>query len=265
MNTYNKDLIFIKLGGAAITHKSKPGKVNFSVLKRVSKEISGFYDDYKLLIGHGGGSFPHAVASKYDLSNGIETCGVRGFTEIQASAHALNNIVLEEFLKKKIPAISIQPSACTIMDNGKVKKMYYEPIETLLNNGIVPIIYGDIIPDRSKGCSIASTEMLFSYLARKLKPSKIIIGTDVDGVFTEDPKKGNGELIELIDKNNIQNILKNIKPTISNDVTGGMYHKVKELYKLSKLDIEIDIINLLKKDYLKETVKEKRLGTRILR
>ena len=42
--------------------------------------------------------------------------------------------------------------------------------------------------------------MLLSYLALKLSPKRIILGTDVDGVFTQDPKKGKGTLIKEINE-----------------------------------------------------------------
>lgn len=250
-------LVFIKLGGSAITYKNIPYKANFKVLKQVSKEISKIYKEKKLLIGHGSGSFGHRAALKYNLKQGLKSCGIKGFSEIHKAAHSLNVIVVSSLLEEGITAIPVQACVFTTMRNGKIKTMHTKAIENILQTNIIPVIYGDIIYDETKGCSIASTEMLLAYIAKKLKPKKIIIGTNVDGVLSK-----NGKLIPEINKKNFTSVLKQIKSPKKNDVTGGMRHKIEELAPLSR-NAETRIINLLKKNNLKRAVLGEKLGTRI--
>ena len=57
--------IFIKLGGSLITDKNAPHTINYDTLKRVVKELKEVIDsesELNLLVGHGGGSFPHPIA-----------------------------------------------------------------------------------------------------------------------------------------------------------------------------------------------------------
>lgn len=259
----DKEFIFIKLGGAAITFKDTPLKANTEVLKRMAKELATVQNDYKMLIGHGGGSFPHPVAKEHRVQEGIETCGAKGFYETQRAARMINSITMEHLLEQDLPVIPIQTSACTVMSNGEISEIYTKSIMEILRYGLIPVIYGDVVADLKKGCAIASTEMIFKYLAAKLKPSRIIIGTDVDGVFTKDPKSGEGELVPLISKKNHREVVASLggsEPVVP-DVTGSMAHKVEELYKISKMNIEVQIINLMKPGYLERAVRGEKVGT----
>lgn len=264
LNKEEKELVFVKLGGSAITFKDTPNKANTEVLNRVSEEIAQVSNDYKILIGHGGGSFPHPVAEKYKVQEGLEKCGAEGFTETQRAARTLNQIVLESLIENKVHAVPVQTSACTMASNGEIKEIHIHPLEEFIRLNLVPVIYGDVVVDETKGCTIVSTEMILKYLAHKLKPSRLILGTDVDGVFTVDPKKGEGTLIKEINEKNYKEVMQSVEKAKTTDVTGGMAHKVQELYNLSKLNIEIQIINLLKKDYLKRAIQgDTNLGTTI--
>ncbi len=262
-NPSSKELIFIKLGGAAITFKDKKNKVNFKILEQVSKEIAELSKDYRVIIGHGSGSFGHPAAEKYGVQKGLEFCGSKGFVETRKSANALNNIVVEHLVSAGVPAVPIQTSACTLLEAGKIKEMFYKPLKMQAERDLVPVIYGDAVFDLEKGCSIASTEMILSYLAEKLNPKKIIIGTDVDGVYTKDPKKGSGELVKEINQSNLSEILKKVSGASTTDVTGGMAHKVEELYSIAEKGSEVRIINILKKNNLKKAVQGENIGTLI--
>lgn len=263
-NRKQRELIFVKLGGAAITHKDREKAENKKVIEQIAKELSQVYKDKQLLVGHGGGSFPHPVAAKHKVQEGIKACGLQGFAETQNAARELNHIIVSTLIKHKVPAIPIQTSACTEASNGEIKEMHMELIDEFLTLGLMPVVYGDVVFDEIKGCTIVSTEMIFKYLTIKLKPSKIIVGTDVDGVFTQDPKQGKSTLIKEITHTNFNSVMKTLKktePKVS-DVTGGMAHKVQELYNLSKLNINVEIINLMKENYLKRAILgESGLGT----
>jgi len=257
------NLVFIKLGGAAITFKDRPSTANLQVIEDSAQTLSEFYKEIPMLIGHGGGSFPHPVAAQYKVQEGLSVCGAEGFVKTHEAAAEINAIVMEALLEKNIPAVSIQPSACTLMRAGMIEKMNTAPIKNALENDLIPIIYGDVILDTEKGCSIASTEMLFDFLAEELSPSSIIMGTDVDGVFTQDPKIGEGELIKEITPQNIGDVLEKLagqESTIT-DVTGSMHHKVKQLYELSQLGFDVQIINLLQKENLRKALGGEKIGT----
>ena len=62
-------MMILKLGGSLLTDKRKERSLREEDLKRIGKEIAEGAQAIKggLVIVHGGGSFGHPLASKYDL------------------------------------------------------------------------------------------------------------------------------------------------------------------------------------------------------
>jgi len=97
-----RNLTFIKLGGGLITDKSNPYTVKIKIIERLSKEIKEVRKNKKinLLIGHGGGSFPHTSAKKYKTAQGlINKKSKYGFCVVQNDAAKLNRIVVNSLIK----------------------------------------------------------------------------------------------------------------------------------------------------------------------
>jgi isopentenyl phosphate kinase len=261
-----ENLILIKIGGSLITDKTKPFTTRPDAIKRIAKEIKEALDekDMKLLIGHGGGSFPHQSAKKYQTNKGIiNDESYRGIAEVQNDASRLNRIFVQALIDEGINAVSIQPSAGLVAEDGKIVDWYTKSLEQMLEKNLLPIPYGDVALDTTKGCTILSTEMLLNYLARKLKPKKIIIAGEVDGVFTADPHKDpNAKLIPEITTSNFEEMKKYLEGSRGTDVTGGMLHKVEEMLELAQEGFTSEIINVLKEGNLKKAILgEEGIGT----
>ena len=253
-----KNLVFVKLGGSLITDKSKPYTTRDDVIKRLCKEIheSRKGKDFTLLIGHGGGSFPHISASKYETHKGvINEKSWEGFVRVQNDAATLNRIIVSSLIEAGENAISIQPSASCIARNDSIIEWYTKPIETSLSKGLIPVPYGDVCLDEKKGCCIISTEEIFRFLSERLKPERIIMMGKTDGVL--DSK---GETIKEITKKNFKDIKQSLDSSDGvADVTGGMVLKVE---KALEVGIEVEIINGLKPELLKRSLLgERGLGT----
>ena len=262
-----KELILVKLGGSLITDKSKPYTVRQPVLNRLAKEIaeSGCKN---MIVGHGGGSFPHQSASKYQTHRGIiNEHSKKGIVMVQKDAAKLNSIVVDTFHNYEIDAIPLQPSASVNCKNCEITKWDMGPIRRMLKCELIPVPYGDVALDEKTGCCIISTEKLLSYLAEKLGGKRIIIVGKVDGVMTADPNKDRrAELIKEITPKNFSGIKKSLTGSDGVDVTGGMLSKVESMLELAKLGIESEIINGDKPGYLKRALMgERGLGTVIKR
>jgi isopentenyl phosphate kinase len=133
-----------------------------------------------------------------------------------------------------VPAIRFQPSASTRTRGEQL--MYFEtfPIKEALKHNLVPVVYGDVSVDANQGMSIVSTETLFDNLARELTPNRIILVGHVDGVYTEDPlTHPDAELIEDIDRTNWEEVEARLSGSHGTDVTGGMFTKVRDMYRLT--------------------------------
>lgn len=258
-----RELTLVKLGGSLITDKSMPYTARYDVLYRLAREIrEAGYDN--LIIGHGGGSFPHQSAHKYQTHKGIiDEKSHKGLSVVQNDAAKLNLIVVETLIENNINAMSVQPSSIAICENGIIKKWDIEPITRMLEMKMLPIPYGDVALDVKRGCCIISTETILSYLAVRMKAKRIIIAGKVDGVFSGFSERGiKAELIREITPENYDEIKKHLAGSDSVDVTGGMLHKIEKMMELTMHGITTEIINGEKPDYLKRALEgETGLGT----
>lgn len=233
------ELILLKLGGSVITDKTQPFTARIDVIERIAAEIKNALvergDDLQLIIGHGSGSFGHMAAAKYQTHQGaVSAESWLGFAEVAAAAAELNSIVMKLLRGAGVPAIKFQPSASTRTRGEQL--MYFEtfPLKETLKHGLVPVVYGDVSVDATQGMSIVSTEKLFDNLARELSPSRIILAGQVDGVYDKDPlTHPDAELIEDIDRSNWDEVEALLGGSHGVDVTGGMFSKVREMYRLT--------------------------------
>ena len=267
------ELILVKLGGSVITDKNKPFTEDIKTIKRLAKEIHEARQEkkIKLIVGHGGGSYPHTAATEFRTNEGVkDKRSYEGIAKVQDAASRLNRIIVRELMDVGENAMSIQLSSCSVCEDGSIKEMFLEPIKRLLDYDMVPVPYGDVGLDLKKGCCIISTERIFYYLAnnlshidKKYRISRIILCAKVRGVFSDNPDINSyAELIKEITPKNIKAVESSLKGSSGIDVTGGMLHKVKMMLELAKSGIESEIINAKEPDLLKRALMgEKGLGT----
>ncbi|MEM3586653.1 MAG: isopentenyl phosphate kinase [Candidatus Jordarchaeaceae archaeon] len=261
--------VILKIGGSVITKKEKDMLPDFKAIKRISREIGEALDhapNLKLVLVHGGGSFGHSVAAKYNVHLGFRAGNqILGFTKTIQAMRRLNLIFVEELQKVGLPAIPLQPSAISIQEDGKLSSMFTATLEFALTLGCIPVLWGDAVFDGKQGYSILSGDHIVPFLAQKLGFERVIFGTNVDGVFDSDPNTNkNAKLIPLITPENIEKTLKSVSGSKTTDVTGGMRRKILELLPLVEKGIQVEIINAKKNGYLLHALLgNKTLGTLI--
>ncbi len=256
------DLIVLKLGGSVITNKSEDKfEVNEENLTRLSKEIQEALNNSKtrLFIVHGAGPFGHMYAEAYGLTDGLKDCRqVEGFSMTHKSMEKLNSIVVESLVDVGIDAIAYQPSACAVLKDRKIVQMELKPLKKMLEMGLVPVGYGDVLIDESTGLNILSGDHLVPYIASELGAKRVIIATDYNGVF--EGKPGQSKKLDGITRENID-ILDGRK-TSGTDVTGGIKRKVLELLDLAEAGIPSEILSGNEKDCVKRALMgEEGIGT----
>lgn len=224
-------LIFLKLGGSLITDKSQPETARHDVIVRIAGEIKSALKarpDLSLLIGHGSGSFGHVVASRYNTHQGVmDHQGWLGFAKVATAAARLSQIVLEALEAAEVPVFRVQPSASALCSNKKLVHMATQPIKQALRAGLVPLVHGDVAIDELQGGTIISTEDVFNYLARLLKPARILLAGDYSGVLDADNR-----VIPLITPATLGELRGVLGSSSKTDVTGGMLAKVTSMLAL---------------------------------
>jgi isopentenyl phosphate kinase len=264
----NLKLTILKLGGSVITHKQKPLTANLKAIKRLAKETSESGITSLILI-HGGGSFGHPLAKQYAIKDGYKRDVVQalGFSKTHQAMLALNKLVVDALLQHNIPAVAISPSSCIVTKSGRIQVFEEEPLSRSLQTGFVPVLYGDAVFDSSLGFTILSGDQLAASLAIRLNAKRIIMGIDVDGLYTADPKlDSSASLIQHCTLHELKNVWQQIEGRNNADVTGGMPGKIKELIPAINRGISTLIINAAKpKNVYKALKGEKVIGTLIVR
>lgn len=261
-----KELIILKLGGSVLTDRSHPFTPNRSNVERLCKEITRGYNKKKnsLAIVHGAGSFGHPLVSQTGIHKGISRAEqLMAFAEVQGWQNYWNLVVTKALRKEGLAAIPCQPSSHSVMESGRLVWMPVDAVRGFLEIGLIPVLYGVPAYDRDQGCSILSGDLIAPHLARELAAKKIIHGTDVDGVFTDDPNRNpKARLIKEITSRNIEEVKKYLSASSFVDVTGGMTRKVMELMDLAKLGIVSEIVNANKPGLVEKALAGKSgLGT----
>jgi isopentenyl phosphate kinase len=106
-----------------------------------------------------------------------------GFTKVADTAVAINRIVMKEFVRIGLKALSFAPLSMILSGNDKVHSIFISPIKRALEYKLIPVLYGDVIFDTGKsGFCIYSGEMLISALlaemADEYRKVKVIYCTD---------------------------------------------------------------------------------------
>jgi isopentenyl phosphate kinase len=233
------ELVFLKLGGSLLTDKTRPQALRGDVLKRLAAEIAAALDgraDLRLLIGHGSGSFGHVMARQYGTRDGAKTLEAwRGYAAVARAAAELNRFVVDALWEAGVPALRIQPSASARCRDGELVALDVRPLIAALDNGLAPVVHGDVALDDVRGGTIISTEEIFRWLAARLKPQRVVLVGEVEGVLTADPASGvRGEVIAEITPQTMPELADTLGGSRGVDVTGGMLAKVAEMVALAR-------------------------------
>ncbi len=229
------ELVFLKLGGSLITDKDRPRTPRLEVLSRMAAEIGEALREQpglRLVMGHGSGSFGHVAARQYGTRQGARSqADWMGFAEVWKEARALNQLVVEALHGAGLPVIAFPPSAAVTAKDGQAVGWDLRPIQAALNAGLLPLVNGDTIFDEQRGGTILSTEDLFIYLARRLRPGRILLAGREEGVWADYPACT--RLVSEITQENFASVAAQIQGSASVDVTGGMLEKVRTMLDLT--------------------------------
>ena len=255
----------MKLGGSTITIKDKTFVANQCVIRSLANEIAEAKVSHLVLV-HGGGSFGHPLAKQYAISEGFKNPSqMIGFSKTHDAMTVLNRLVVEALIKRNIPAVGIAPSSFVVTNSGRIEKMEVNVISKILDMGFVPVLYGDTVLDTGMGFSILSGDQLVAKLAIVLGAGKIILGVDVDGLFTADPKSNpSAKLVEHTNLNELKRDCSWIGQAKAPDVTGGMYGKISELIPAIEQEARVVIVNATKQGIVRSALRDEKVRGTII-
>jgi isopentenyl phosphate kinase len=134
-------------------------------------------------------------------------------------------------------------------------------IEAALENGIVPVVHGDVIFDRGKGGTILSTEELFEHLAKELRPERILLAGLEEGVWADFPARRHK--VQRVTRESFNEISQSTGKAAGTDVTGGMESKVRQMLALAEAipGLTVQIFSGEIPENLEKVLRGENLGT----
>jgi len=238
--------IVLKIGGSVISEKDPARLADFPLtaaevkkrgekymkldaIARIAAEIKEAIDSgaFQLILVNGAGPFGHLLV-KNDSPD----------EDVRESVRLQNERLVKELRVVGVDAVPVPPSESASFKDDKFDIGYLWDISGLLiEENKVPSTYGDVL---DTGMVISGDDLVV-LLADKWHADKIIVATDVDGVYTKDPKtNADAEFLPTL------HITGGDNPEYALNligVTGGMQSKVEKLKDAAAKGVACRIIN----------------------
>lgn len=256
----------LKIGGSVITEKNEELKARTNVIDQLATEIQRA-DLKNLIIVHGGGSFGHPIAERYGIKEGLKEESQKiHFCETHHVMTVLNGLLMDALVWHNVQAVSVTPSSVIVTENGRIDSFDVVLLRKLLDMGFLPVMYGDAVLDTKIGFTILSGDQLVSSLAVNFDAERIIMGVDVDGLYSADPKvQKTANMFKCLTLSELEKLQNAVGKSTAVDVTGGMLGKITELSPAISHGIPVTIVNALEPDRIYNALKKETVKGTLLR
>lgn len=211
----------LKLGGSVVTEKNRRETVDGESVARAANAIADA-DPTRLVIVHGGGSFGHPAATDRAVDSERGTAEAADVRAIHRAMGRLLRRVTDELGDAGVPAVPVRPFSAGFRTADGAVDLYTDGISTMLDEGFVPVLHGDVFATAGGGATILSGDELVVSLADALDADRVGLCSTVPGVLDEA-----GDVVPRIERYaDVEEVLGESEAT---DVTGGMAGKVRAL------------------------------------
>ncbi|WP_336025151.1 isopentenyl phosphate kinase [Halobellus salinisoli] len=214
----------LKLGGSVVTDKETPETVDDDALDRVVDSVADA-DVSRLVLVHGAGSFGHHHADKHGVTPAEGSRDAAGIWAIHDSMRRLNDGIVGRLQDAGVAALPVHPLSAGARDADSTLSLPVDSTATMLSEGFVPVLHGDVIAQSGAGATIISGDELVAHFARALDADRVGLCSTVPGVYDE-----SGEVLSRITR--FRDVAEALGGADSTDVTGGMAAKIRALLDL---------------------------------
>jgi isopentenyl phosphate kinase len=236
-------LVIVKLGGSVITRKRELERPRPKVLARLAAEISGV-TDRRIVILHGAGSFGHPGAKQFGLAkapDSSQTPGhrARGAAIVATEVRRLHLLVLRALVRAGVSPASVPMATHARNREGRLVALDASPFAEALLRGLVPVSFGDVVPDEVWGASILSADTIATRLVAPLSPERVIFVSDVPGIL-EAPARGKRAVVRDVTDATVAGL----RPgSAGPDVTGGIRGKAEAMLAIAHAGVDAGLIS----------------------
>ncbi len=221
------NLKILKIGGSVIGDKNKAFDFREDVIREIARQIKEVGGQWVLI--HGGGPFGHPLVKMLGVKPSIAV------SMIELSVRIARIMNEEELNVVPLPSYG----------------EYKESVRRLVEKGWIPLLQGNVTPDRT----IISGDDIALELSKYLKPEYVLFATDVDGIYETWPPRGRPLKV-------VEACKFNASRSEGFDVTGGMQKKLETISLMPK-DTKVIVFNGLKRGAIINALKGLE-GTRVI-
>jgi glutamate 5-kinase len=234
--------IVIKIGSNVLTDAR--GRLNRRSFRRIAAQIKRLHKQGRQIIL---------------VSSGAVVCGMerlkidfarRTIPQKQAAAAVGQSLLMNYYTKflRPIPAGQVLLTAFATSNKERAQNLH-NTIEQLLRMRAIPIINENdsVVVEEIK---FGDNDTLSARVAALVKAHKLLIMTDIDGLYDSDPRAHpRARLLRVVDKVTPE-IIKMAGGAGSHKGTGGMFSKVQAAELATKAGVETYIVNGLRRNIL---------------
>ena len=217
----NKRRIVIKVGSSSLVHP-ETGELDFVKIEKMIRLISDIKNQGKdvVLVSSGAVSVGRRVLGLHkrpEVLSMIQACAALGQGELMM----LYQKLFMEYNNKAAQVLL----TFDVITNDERRKNAENTLKQLLDLDVIPIVNeNDTVA--TEEIEFGDNDTLSAIVSTLIGADMLILLTDIDGFYTDDPRKNkHAKRLSIIDK--IDDSLKDMaKGTITNYGTGGMYTKI---------------------------------------
>ncbi|OLD01416.1 hypothetical protein E6H36_07565 [Candidatus Bathyarchaeota archaeon] len=249
-----ESITVVKLGGSAITDKARDCTPNIPVIQHAVEQLARYR--HPIILLHGGGSFAHPLVTRSKLERGfIEKTQRLALSETELNLDQLARVIGATLLFNKKPFVPLHPMGFVTMRNGRINRCFLDPIRKSLELELTPLLHGDMVFDNERGWGVLSADKLATLLGTQLKVGRVLLGCDVDGIYSRNPKlSGEARPIVEVTRATGPSLIRNLAREPSDDASGGMLGKATEALQSARRGIESIVFNLKRRNALADVL-----------
>lgn len=235
--------VVVKLGGSIVTRKREAPRVRLKVLARLAAELARCAD-VPIVLLHGAGSFGHPGALRFGLAEPPVRASAtserrRGATIVSAEVRRLHGRVLDALVDARSAPWSVPPANLAQNREGRLVELEDAPFRHALALGLLPVAFGDVVPDQVWGYSILSADTLALELARRLPARRVVFVSDVPGILEPDAS-GRRRVVPSV----TPEVVRRLAPAPGTpDVTGGIRSKAEAMWEIARAGVDAGLIS----------------------
>lgn len=251
--------IVVKVGTSTLAHKT--GKLNIRRVERLVKILADLSNSGREIILVSSGAMGLGMGKLGFVKKPIDTPSKQALAAVgqcelmymYGKMFGEYNIVVAQLLLTKYILLEERKSN---VENA---------VNKLLEQGVIPIVNeNDTVAIDELELEMGENDSLAATIAAVAKADALVILSDIDGLFDDDPKKNDDARLISVVKDIDSNIKAIAKGAGSKLGTGGMATKIKAAEIASTAGIDTVIMNGKSPEKLYDLLDGKQIGTRFV-